>query len=197
MNSKAYGKGNIVPYLRTEITKVKKELFIIGPWIDGFFIDEIINNLVDKSIHLKMLLRYEKEEPEIQENTLACIKELQSKIPNSEFRNSNTIHAKMILIDNSICLLGSANWYQYSLEQVEEIVLKLEISEIKNLEQITQSYWESGKKITMDAIPLPKKIAQEKNIPSPKSFDTEILDEKARKALKENSKAFIIGRKQN
>jgi phosphatidylserine/phosphatidylglycerophosphate/cardiolipin synthase-like enzyme len=194
VNSKAYGKGKILPYLKTELSTVRNELFILGPWIDGYFVNEILTNLIDTSIHLKILLRYEEEESTLKENTLACLQMIQEKIPHFEARSLGSLHAKMILIDKNIAFLGSANWYRYSLEQAEEIVLKVELSDVKNLSQIVQSYWDEGTKIQLEPMPTPKKVETERTPPVPKAIDKEILDERARKALRENPKAFIIRR---
>jgi len=183
-NFKAIGVGKVLAYLRADIQKARKSLFIVGPWIDGFFVREIIA-VLHKNISVKFLVRLgEYVDENTRTTTLTSLKEVRSHVSNFEARSLPTLHAKAIIIDNDVGYIGSTNWYRYSLEQALEVTLRIHLSDVSDLKGILDEYWE-------EADPIPQEefeITQRGHLPE---INHEILDPLARKVLKENPKAFI------
>ena len=42
---KIFGQGKILPYLRGDLSQAKKQRDNIGPWIDIFFVKEVLNSI--------------------------------------------------------------------------------------------------------------------------------------------------------
>ncbi|MCD6406998.1 hypothetical protein J7L81_03910 [Candidatus Aerophobetes bacterium] len=56
-----------------------------------------------------------------------------------------TTHAKLVIIDSKIAILGSNNWTYYSLSQNKELALLVEVtSVVKELEEYFNSLWEES-----------------------------------------------------
>ena len=184
-NFKAIGAGKVLAYLRGDIQKAHKSLFVIGPWIDGYFVKEIIS-VMRKDISTRFLIRPEDSNDEITRiATLASLKALQTHVDIFESRSLPTLHAKVIIIDNDIVYLGSTNWYRYSIEQALEITLRGLLSSITNLQDILEQYWEEAELIHLEDVGT---TIRQDELPE---INHEILDPLARKVLEENPKAFI------
>lgn len=183
-NFKAIGAGKVLAYLRGDIQKARKSLFVIGPWIDGYFVKEIIA-LLRKDISIRFLIRFgDTEDEKARIATLASLNAVRSHVANFEIRSLPILHAKVIIIDNDIAYVGSTNWYRYSLEQSLEVTLRGSLSSMTDLQAILDGYWEEAEQINLKEVEI---IPQDK-LPE---INHEILDPLARKALEENPKAFV------
>lgn len=182
-NFKAIGAGKVLAYLRGDIQKARKSLFVVGPWIDGYFVKEIIS-VMRKDISVRFLIRLEYSNDETRFATLASLKALQEHVNIFESRSSPTLHAKVIIIDNDIVYIGSTNWYRYSIEQALEITLRGLLSSIMNLQDILDEYWEEAEPIHLEEV---ETIPQDE-LPE---INHEILDPLAQKVLEDNPKAWV------
>lgn len=183
-NFKAIGAGKVLAYLRGDIQKAHKSLFVVGPWIDGYFIKEIIS-VLRKDISVRFLIRPEGSDDETTRiATLVSLKALKTHVDIFESRSLPNLHAKVIIIDNAIVYIGSTNWYRYSIEQALEITLRGLLSSITNIQDILDEYWEEAEPIYLEEVgTVPQGKLPEINY--------EILDPLARKVLEENPKAFV------
>ncbi|VVB91543.1 Cardiolipin synthase A [uncultured archaeon] len=183
-NFKAIGAGKVLAYLRGDIQKARKSLFVIGPWIDGYFVKEIIA-LLRKDISIRFLIRFgDTEDEKARIATLASLNAVRSHVASFEIRSLPTLHAKVIIVDNDIAYVGSTNWYRYSLEQSLEVTLRGSVSSMADLQDILDRYWEEAEQINLNEVEI---ISQDK-LPE---INHEILDPLARKVLEENPKAFV------
>jgi phosphatidylserine/phosphatidylglycerophosphate/cardiolipin synthase-like enzyme len=99
------------------------------------------------------------------------------------------LHAKCLLIDQRIAYVGSANWYRYSLEESLEIVLRGPAAAVAGLQQTCEELWEQA-----HAFPIPSHPTTP--TPAPATGIThELLEPIAAQVLKENPKAFILGKR--
>jgi len=183
-NFKAIGAGKVLAYLRGDIQKARKSLFVVGPWIDGYFVREIIA-VLHKDTSVRFLVRLgDSDDETARTTTLTSLNAVRSHVSNFEARSLPTLHAKVIIIDNNVGYIGSTNWYKYSLEQSLEVTLRLRLSAMPDLQGILDGYWKQ-------ADPIPKEeveIALRGKLPE---INHEILDPLARKVLEENPKAFV------
>ncbi len=183
-NFKAIGAGKVLAYLRGDLQKPRKSLFIEGPWIDGYFVKEIIS-VLRKDISTRFLIRPEDSHDETTRiATLASLKAVQTHVDIFESRSPPTLHAKVIIIDNDIVYIGSTNWYRYSIEKALEITLRGILSTITNLQDILDEYWEEAEPIHLEEV----RTIPQGELPE---INHEILDPLARKVLEENPKAFV------
>lgn len=187
---KALGQGKILPYLIGDIKKAQEEIIIFGPWLDAYFINEVISNIND-DVSLQLLIRLDGE-ANIKENTLNCVRLFKEKIPKFEAKMLNTLHAKIIIIDRKIAYIGSANWYKYSLETAFEIVMRGSYDNIRELGYLINDYWNKGEYIDTENGNMITLATTNTKL---KEYNSEILDPLIKKVLSENPKAFIIGKK--
>jgi phosphatidylserine/phosphatidylglycerophosphate/cardiolipin synthase-like enzyme len=108
---------------------------------------------------------------------------------NFEVRTLPGLHAKCICIDNQIAFVGSANWYRYSLEESLEIVLRGPISSAQGLDREFEAFWEQGETVQVNNKPSQTRVSTAIGITH------EVIDPIAAQVLKENPKAFRLGKK--
>lgn len=181
---KIIGKGKVLRYLRGHISHAKKSITVVGPWIDGYFVQEIIDSLPNKDIEVKFIVRIDGLE-EIDEKTLSALNLARKNIKNYEAKTLPKLHSKVILIDDETFYLGSTNWYWYSLNKSLELTINGKISALPDLIDELEDYWENGNSVSKEEV-----IEHEDVTPI-----EEDLDEYARKVLENDPKAFIIGKK--
>lgn len=181
-NFKIIGKGKVLQYLRGHISQAKKSILIIGPWIDGYFVQEVIDSLPNKEIEVKFIVRIDVLK-EIDAKTKAALNLASQKIKTYEAKTLEKLHSKVIVIDEETFYLGSTNWYWYSLNEAFEFtIIGKPTSEFM---QELNEYWNKATKINNDVV---KDYTDTKPI-----YDD--IDEIARKKLEENEKAFVVGKK--
>lgn len=180
---KIIGKGKVLQYLRGHISHAQKSILIVGPWIDGYFVQEVIDSLPNKKIEVKFIVRIDGLE-EIDAKTLSALNLASKNIPNYQAKTLEKLHSKVILIDEETFYLGSTNWFWYSLNKAMEFTIISEPTPEFLLE--LENYWKMGNKISTD-------LTKDYNDIKPIYED---IDEYARRALKENPKAFVIGKRQ-
>jgi len=188
-NWKVLGKDNLTGVLRSDFKKAKDEIIILGPWIDEYFASLVVESC-PQNIIIRIVSRpFDTMEKHFVKYANSAYN-LFSKLSKTDFRFHSTLHAKVIIIDNSIVYCGSANWYKYSMEKSEEIVLRGSISSIPNIMDEVASIWEQSdtKMISITAYEKTNKTEEVNG----NGFDQEILDPIAAKKLKEVKNAFII-----
>lgn len=172
----AIGANRVLEYLRQDLRAARTSLFVVGPWIDGYFIRELIA-VLPSNVCVQFLVRPEKQHTE-------AIAALRPHTLSLEAKSLPTLHAKVIVIDNAVVYLGSTNWYKYSLEQALEITLRGPLSEMIGLNRVLEAYWNQAKPINLARV---KGISKE-NLPI---IEGEILDPYVQEALRKNPKAWI------
>lgn len=178
---KVIGPGKVLPYLRGDLQKAHESLFVIGPWIDGYFIKEV-NGAIKEDIVVRFLVRLANSESRL--TNLNDLEYLSNQMMNFEARSLQTLHAKVIIIDDNVVYVGSTNWYKYSLEHTPEVTLRGHVSDISNFQRIIEGYWNKAEPVNLEQV----KDGTNNNL---SEIDYEILDPLARKALEANPKAFI------
>ena len=183
-NFKVIGKGKVLRYLRGHIAHAKESILIVGPWIDGYFVQEIIDSLHNNKIEVKFIVRIDGLE-RIDDKTLSALNLAQKNIENYEAKTLPQLHSKVIMIDNETFYLGSTNWYWYSLNESLELTIIGQASTIPGLTQELEEYWKNSDSISN------KEISKHDDVNPIK----EDIDEYARKVLESDPKAFIISKK--
>jgi len=177
---KVIGPGKVLSYLRGDLQKAHESLFVIGPWIDGYFIKEV-KAAIKGDISTRFLVRLANSESRL--TNLNDLEYLRTHLINFEARSLQTLHAKVIIVDNDVVYVGSTNWYKYSIEQALEVTLRGHVSDISNFQGIIEGYWNKAEPVNMEQVQI--------GINNLSKIDYEIIDPLARKALEDNPKAFV------
>lgn len=184
---KALGGPLVLGHLRPDL-RAAKSVLLIGPWIDEYVAQEILD-AAPKSAQFRVLSRpYDAMEPGFTPHARAAHQAFIG-VGNAEVRVLRTLHAKLIIVDDDITYSGSANWYRYSLEQSQEIVLRGPTSEAAGMLDLAEQLWQSG--TCMGAPATPKPRARE---PAPvgAGYNVELVDPIAAAVLKDVPGSFVI-----
>jgi hypothetical protein len=175
-------------YLRGDLRKAASSAFLIGPWLDTYVAEQIV---LHSSCQLqgRVLVRAEHQvESEVWQEIVSALGKFAGHWTNFEVRTLERLHAKCLLIDDRLAYVGSANWYRYSVETSLEIVLRGPIDAVPGLQNECEALWEQG---TPYQIPLHRPPTAT----TATGITHEVLDPLAAKVLRENPKAFILGKK--
>lgn len=142
-------KGELLPHLQPSISQAAKSIRIVGPWLDAYFVGKVIDSIDDLNIDVSFIVRIEEDEI-IDAKTLSALNLARKNIPNFQAKTLKNLHSKIILIDNEIFYLGSANWYWYSLHESLEVSVTGKTSLLPELITLMEYYWEKATLLTED-----------------------------------------------
>jgi phosphatidylserine/phosphatidylglycerophosphate/cardiolipin synthase-like enzyme len=170
------------------LRKAASSVFLIGPWLDTYVAEQIVLHS-SRQLQSRVLVRAEHQvEPEVWQEIISGLGKFAGHWTNFEVRTLERLHAKCLLIDDRMAYVGSANWYRYSLETSLEIVLRGPTAAIPGLPNECEALWEQ-------ATPYLLPSQQPATATTATGITHEVLDPLAAKVLKENPKAFILGKK--
>jgi len=191
------GQSRFLPNLRADLRYARKLIFVIGPWIDGYFCRELVS-YGKKNTPMQVLTRpLDESDPEKSMSMLNGLRLLKKNFGEFSLRFLDTLHAKVILADD-VCYFGSMNWYEYSMKNVYEFLVRGTIDEMLELKKEVQTYWEDAAKADLERTGRIIESEIREGGKHPQSFDAireEILDPLAQSVMKENPKAFVLRRK--
>jgi hypothetical protein len=183
------GPGKALTYVRGDRRAARKSLFLIGPWLDDYVAEQMVL-VAPRSLNARVIVRPERQvEPEVWERIVAALSTFADHWAQFEARTLERLHAKCLLIDESIAYVGSANWYRYSLEESLEIVLRGFVAGVAGLERDCEGLWEQAH---------PFQIPRHPRTTTPTlatGITHEVLDPLAARVLKDDPKAFIVVKK--
>lgn len=137
-----------------ELSKAQQKIFISSPWITHI-IDELssFKNKEDKKkINLKIITRLIKEDIKIGITDLDKLRVLKDTF-GAEIRYNNDLHAKMVIIDNSVAVISSANLTKKGLSVNYEAGICLRDKNMVNkVDQFFNDVWKESKPLTQQAI---------------------------------------------
>lgn len=146
---KLLGRGQILPHIQTSISQATDSILIAGPWLDAYFVREIIDSLGDQNIGVSFIVRIE-DGYVIDSKTLSALNLARKNIKNFQARTLKNLHSKIILIDKDIFYLGSTNWYWYSLHESLEVTVTGKTFILPEIISEMDSYWENATPLTID-----------------------------------------------
>lgn len=190
----ALGTGEVLGHLRADFKGAKSLVQIIGPWIDAFFADVVIST-VPSEVGLHVLTRPASGGIGGFEDHASAARAAFERRPRSTVRLLDALHAKAIIIDESITYCGSANWYRYSLEQSRELVLKGAAEQVRGLLDQVQVLWDAGDAVdvfeeaTAPQQPSPRKVPMRDLA---RGYSREVLDPIAAAKLREVPGSFVL-----
>lgn len=137
-----------------ELSKAQQEVLICSPWITHL-IDELSSFKKKggkKKIDIKVITRLIKEDIEKGMTDLDKVRVLKDTF-GAEIRYNNDLHAKMIVVDNSVAIISSANLTKKGLSVNYEAGICLRDKNMVNkVAQFFNEVWKESKPLTQQAI---------------------------------------------
>ncbi|MBK8751661.1 MAG: hypothetical protein IPL99_08410 [Candidatus Competibacteraceae bacterium] len=187
MSSSAWqmlGKGSVLGHLRADLRRASVEVWVVGPWIDAFFAQILVGSLY-ATPELRVVTRpLHGASVDFRAHASAARFYFEER-PNTVVKLLDALHAKVVVIDETIVYCGSANWYRYSLEESCELVLRGTATGVDGLLDALQILWEQA---THESLP---EASAEMSTTSA-GYTKEIIDPIAAAKLKDVPGSFVI-----
>jgi|SRR3989338_5747334 len=138
-----------------EIAAAQQEILICSPWITHI-VDELSSfKKIDskKKINIKIITRLIREDIQKGITDLDKFRILKDDF-GAEIRYNNDLHAKTLIIDNSVAIISSANLTKRGLSVNYEagVCLRKDQSTIAKVAQFFNDIWKESKPLTEEAI---------------------------------------------
>jgi phosphatidylserine/phosphatidylglycerophosphate/cardiolipin synthase-like enzyme len=121
--------GSGFTWILEEISRAKEVLRISSPWLSKDIIQKYIEPLVRRDVRIKIVTRKDLKNGE-QLESLKYLSNLVRNYKNIEVRLLDSLHAKMILIDDKIGIKGSINLTFAGIYKNVELVEKYDDTKI-------------------------------------------------------------------
>ncbi len=135
-----------------ELSKAQKEVLICSPWIT-YIVDELSSfRKEERKKVIKIITRLIKEDIEKGVTDLDKFRVLKD-VFGAEIRYNNNLHAKMVIIDNSVAIISSANLTKKGLSVNYEAGVCLKDKNMVNkVAKFFNDVWRESKPLTQEAI---------------------------------------------
>ncbi len=137
-----------------ELSKAQQEVLICSPWIT-YIVDELSifkKEEGKKKINIKIITRLIREDIEKGVTDLDKFRVLKD-VFGAEIRYNNDLHAKMVIIDNSVAIISSANLTKKALSVNYEAGICLrDKNMINKVVRFFNDVWEESKPLTQESI---------------------------------------------
>ncbi len=137
-----------------ELSKAQKEVLICSPWITHI-VDELSTlgkKEGKKKVNIKIITRLIKEDIDKGVTDLDKLRVLKDDL-GAEIRYNNNLHAKMVIIDNSVAIISSANLTKKGLAINYEAGICLKDKDMVNkVAQFFNDVWNESEPLTQQAI---------------------------------------------
>lgn len=185
---RALGRGRVLAPLRTDLRSARA-VQIVGPWIDHYFAEVVVDAATSLS-RIEVLTRpIESMDPGFSKQACAAIQHF-AETGKLKVATLAGLHAKVIVLDQLVVYCGSMNWYRYSLDRSDELVLRGRVVGVPAVLDELASLW--GRATEVD----PSVFGVEKPTKSTRGgYNEEVLDPIARAKLAEVPGAFVLGRR--
>jgi phosphatidylserine/phosphatidylglycerophosphate/cardiolipin synthase-like enzyme len=134
-----------------ELSQAKKEILISSPWITHI-VDELSSFKKKDSTSIKIITRLIKEDIKKGITDLDKFRVLRDTF-GADIRYNNDLHAKMVVLDNSVAIISSANLTKKGLSVNYEAGICLKDKNMVNkVAQFFNEVWKESKPLTQQAI---------------------------------------------
>ncbi|CEA14199.1 phospholipase D-like domain-containing protein [Methanobacterium formicicum] len=146
---KLLGQDQLLPWLQHDISQVTQSIMVVGPWLDAYFVAKVLDSMQTTKIGVCFLVRIDGDEL-IDAKTLSALNLARENLENFQARTLPYLHSKVILLDQALFYLGSANWYWYSLHKSLETTITGKIDILPGLTTEMDRYWEKATPLTRE-----------------------------------------------
>lgn len=134
-----------------ELSQAKKEILISSPWIT-YIVEELSNFKKKDDTSIKIITRLIKEDIKKGITDLEKFRVLKDTF-GADIRYNNDLHAKMVVIDNTVAIISSANLTKKGLYANYEAGICLRDKDTVNkVAQFFNDVWKESKPLTQQAI---------------------------------------------
>lgn len=183
--SRVLGRGSVLPALRADLRRATKRVDVIGPWIDGWTAEQLVA-ATPAAVALRVLTRplsgCDSSFTSHAEDARAVFAER-----GAEVRELSALHAKAIVVDDTIAYVGSANWYRYSLEESFELVIRTAVDALEDVADQIEPLWERAVAVTAPRSPRNPDVLQGQRV--------EVIDPTAAAVLRSVAGSFVLRRR--
>lgn len=143
--------NTICSEINKEILKAKYKVLICSPWIT--YIGEEFSSLKNNKIDLKIITRCVKEDINKGTTDLEKFRTLKDDF-NAGIRYNNDLHAKIVIIDNSVAIISSANLTKKGLlsASYESGICIKDKNIVDKVSMFFNEIWEESKPLTKQFI---------------------------------------------
>lgn len=178
------GTGSILGPLQVDLQRASMEVWVVGPWIDAFFAQILVGSL-PAAPELRVITRPLHGASDSFKAHASAARLYFEERPNTVVKLLDALHAKVIVIDETVVYCGSANWYRHGLQESCELVLRGPATGVDGLLDALQILWEQA---THE--PQPEAPAEMRSTSA--GYTEEILDPVTVAKLKEVPRSFVI-----
>ncbi|GIW90709.1 MAG: hypothetical protein KatS3mg109_1141 [Pirellulaceae bacterium] len=188
------GPGEALAYLRGDVRRASKSLLIVGPEVDDRFATEVVLR-ADRRVRIRLLVRPPEELLGLSSReTRAAIRRIAGHAANSEIRCLSGLAAVCLVVDDCVLYLGSEAWSAGSLEKDTGIVIRAAIEAVGGATELLERLWERAR--PLDGRDSSGDVTRAEVVSKAETDVSDMdLDPLARRALQENPKAFVLGKK--
>ncbi len=141
---------NFLEFIGEEVSKAEKSLKIASPWIDQCILEKIFERL-SNDVKLEVILRVGnlKDLNITGEGTFRVLERYGADIYINEL-----LHAKIIIIDEKVAFIGSANLTRAGFEEEGnlEVMISLRGEEVKKTLELFEDYKKESVRLSKDAV---------------------------------------------
>jgi phosphatidylserine/phosphatidylglycerophosphate/cardiolipin synthase-like enzyme len=119
---------------------------------------------------------------------VSAIALFREQLASVEVRTLERLHAKCIVIDDSVAYVGSTNFYKFSLEESRELAIRGPLKEMGELLREVEELWQDGSSFQLNATVPDRAIMG--------GMTDEVADPIVKEILQKNPGAWVIGRRQ-
>jgi hypothetical protein len=182
------GADSILGSLRADLREAEREVAVLGPWVDDYFADVLVRTC-PRHVQIRLLTRPLELMSEGFREHARDVRRRLAERGRAEVKVSARLHAKVILMDERLVYCGSANWYRYSLEEGQEVVLRGPVADIPGVLDEWTTLWTQGEP---EALPRAAGPATK----APAGYQEEVPDPIAAAVLAQVPKSFVLRSKQ-
>ena len=154
------GVSTVYGEISRELSKAQQEILICSPWITHIIEELSRFKKRGKKMNLKIITRLIKEDIDIGITDLNKLGILE-KTFGAEIRYNNNLHAKIVVTDNSVAIISSANLTKKGLSVNYEAGICLrDKNTVDEVAQFFNEVWEESNPLTLQAI---KDVQSNKN----------------------------------
>lgn len=149
-------RNTVCGEISNHISKVQKEILICSPWIT--YIVEELSNLKkgrdNKTVRIKIITRLMAEDIKNGTTDLDKFRILKDNL-GAEIKYNNNLHAKMVVVDNSVAILSSANLTKKGLFVNYETGVCIKDNQmVANIVHFFDDVWKESTPMTEESIEL-------------------------------------------
>jgi len=138
---------NVGKLIEPLLASARNKVWISTPYISDYYVKDLIRNLADKGVEIKILTSpiAETEENKYHQKALEELNKLTKNFKNVKVKILENLHAKIYIIDEKYVITGSANLTLKGMKyNIENVIIKMDKKSIKEFKKHFEEKWNKG-----------------------------------------------------